>query len=134
MRLGSDTLTLVVNQRPMTVPLAGVIRIEVPGDPLANGAIIGAAVFGAWCAFVCGQGLDDSSQLGSAVAVNTVLGAAIDAAHKGRTPIYQRRAVSVHLDAGPDRPGVTRRGPATMAHPIRLGRTARLSMMLSYAF
>jgi hypothetical protein len=48
-------------------------------DSLKNGAIIGAVVLGAWCAVVCGQGLDDASQLPLAVLASAGMGAAIGA-------------------------------------------------------
>jgi hypothetical protein len=51
-------------------------------DSLKNGAIIGAIVVGAWCLFVCGQGLDNAGQLPLAVAagagVGALMGAGID--------------------------------------------------------
>ena len=64
------------------------------GDSLKNGAIIGAVVVGAWCALVCGQGLDSSGQIPIAVAANAglgaLIGAGIDADHRGRTLLYPR--------------------------------------------
>ena len=54
---------------------AGVEHIGSSGagvglDSLVNGALIGAAVVGVWCAIVCGQGLDSHGQLPLAVVVN----------------------------------------------------------------
>ena len=54
--LGPETLTLLVDGATREIPLADVTRIRVPGDPVKNGAIIGALVLGGWCLIICGQG------------------------------------------------------------------------------
>jgi hypothetical protein len=64
-------------------------------DSLKNGAIIGAVVLGAWCAIICGQGLDNAGKLPLAVLVaageGAAIGAGIDAMHSRKTGIYFRR-------------------------------------------
>ncbi len=66
-------------------------------DPVWNGALIGGAILGTWCAVVCGQGLDQRGQLLPAIAVNAGLGAliglGIDALSGGNT-VYRRNAES----------------------------------------
>jgi hypothetical protein len=94
LRLGPDTLSLLDEGTVRDVRLADVARIESRGDSVKNGAIIGAAILGGWCALICPQGLDGyGRQFGYVLAVNTALGAAIgagiDGMHVGRTTIYQ---------------------------------------------
>ena len=64
-------------------------------DSLKNGAIIGAVVLGAWCAIICGQGLDSPGKLPLAVLVaageGAAIGAGIDAMHSRKMGIYFRR-------------------------------------------
>jgi hypothetical protein len=80
----------------MDVRLDRVQRIDATRDSLANGAAIGAVGLGLWCAAICGQGLESGDRLPMAVAINAglgaLIGAGIDAAHKGRTPIYIKPA------------------------------------------
>jgi hypothetical protein len=94
LRLGPDTLSLLDEGTVRDVRLADVARIESRGDSVKNGAIIGAAILGGWCALICPQGLDGyAGQFAYVLAINTALGAAIgagiDAMHVGRTTIYQ---------------------------------------------
>lgn len=90
--LDSESLLLLVNGAEQRLDLKNVARVEVPRDSLKNGAAIGAVVLGAWCAFICGQGLDRQGQLLEAVIVNAGLGAligmAIDKAHGGPRTLY----------------------------------------------
>src|SRR3954471_14724080 len=58
LELTPESLTILVDGRRMDVPIDRVLRIETMRDSLKNGALIGAAVLGGWCAIVCGQGLD----------------------------------------------------------------------------
>lgn len=92
LELGPETLAILVDGARTEFPLSSVRRVEREGDSLKNGAIIGAVVLGAWCAAICGQGLNRSSQLFPAIVVNAgvgaVIGALFDADHKGRTRIY----------------------------------------------
>ena len=94
LQLGPDTLSLLDEGTVRDVRLADVARIEQRGDSVKNGAIIGAAILGGWCALICPQGLDGyRGQFGYVLAINTALGAAIgagiDAMHVGRTTIYE---------------------------------------------
>jgi hypothetical protein len=94
LRLGPDTLSLLDEGTVRDVRLTDVARIESRGDSVKNGAIIGAAILGGWCALICPQGLDGyAGQFAYVLAINTALGAAIgsgiDAMHVGRTTIYQ---------------------------------------------
>jgi hypothetical protein len=92
LKLEPDQAVLLIDQRQMALPLSDVSRIERRGDSLKNGAVIGAAVMGAWCAVICGQGLSSTSRLPLVVAANAAIGALIgaglDAARTGRTTIY----------------------------------------------
>ena len=96
LRLGPDTLTLLEQGSARDIRLADVTRIDARGDSVKNGAIIGAAILGAWCALICPQGLDGypGRQFAYILAVNTALGAAvgagIDGMHVGRTTIYEQ--------------------------------------------
>jgi hypothetical protein len=94
LRLGPDTLTLLVSGTRREVPLDAVLRIQTSGDPVRNGALIGAAVGFVWCAVICGQGVDSTGQYLAVVAANTAffaaLGTAIDASIVGRTTLYSR--------------------------------------------
>ena len=94
LRLGPDTLTLLEQGSSRDIPLATVTRIDARGDSVKNGSIIGAAVLAAWCAIVCGQGLDNNAkQVTTVLLINTglgaLVGAGIDAMHVGRTTIYE---------------------------------------------
>jgi hypothetical protein len=94
LRLGPDTLSLLDEGTVRDVRLADVARIEQRGDSVKNGAIIGAAILGGWCALICPQGLDGHGrEFAYVLAINTALGATIgagiDAMHVGRTTIYE---------------------------------------------
>jgi hypothetical protein len=95
-KAGGDTITLVVDGQPVDVPLARVTRIDLGGDSLANGAAIGAAAMGGWCAAICGQGLTRRGSLPFAVLMNAglgaLIGAGIDALNGRGRPIYIRPA------------------------------------------
>ena len=93
--LSDRTLTILEAGQRRSLPLDTVLRIDVDGDSVRNGAIIGAAVLGGWCAIICGQGLSDGGQVVAASLANAgfgaLLGAGIDALHQGRTTIFRRR-------------------------------------------
>jgi hypothetical protein len=76
------------------VPFAEVARIEPAQDSLANGTLIGALVFGIWCAKVCGQGADNRRQAEFArfmgFGLGALIGAGIDARTGRKPPVYVR--------------------------------------------
>lgn len=94
LELGPATLTLLVGTEQREVPLDHILKIEAPRDSVRNGAIIGAAVMGGWCAIICRQGLDGPGATTQVVLANTVfgalLGAGVDALHAGRTTVYRK--------------------------------------------
>src|SRR5262245_7913166 len=93
LQLGPDTVRLLVDGQEKELQLPDVLTIDREGDSLKNGALIGAVVAGAWCAIVCGQGLDSTSQLLPTIIGNAALGSLIgmgfDAQNRGRTNIYR---------------------------------------------
>jgi hypothetical protein len=94
--LSPESLAILTAVGRMDVPLNTLERIDATHDSLVNGAVIGGLSLGLWCAVICGQGLDSGDSLPTAVVINAglgaLIGAGIDAAHKGRTPIYIRTA------------------------------------------
>jgi hypothetical protein len=56
----------------------------------------------AWCALVCGQGLDRAGDWPKAVLAaggwGALIGAAIDAAHRHRTVIYRRPSIALFVN------------------------------------
>ncbi len=104
MRLGSEAVTVLVDGEARDLPLASVSRVQLRGDSLKNGALIGALVGGLWCAFVCGQAIGyDDPELITAIVANAALfagiGAGFDALHRGRTTIYERPSGTVRRGA-----------------------------------
>lgn len=89
--LSSTSLAMLVDGRRVEVPLENVTRIDVRGDSVKNGAIIGAAVMVGLTGLSCAT-VDDAGYCVTALILNTgigaLVGAGIDALHKGRTPIY----------------------------------------------
>lgn len=90
--LSADSVALLVNDVPQTVPLADVGLIQRLGDSSRDGAVKGAIFVGLWCALVCGQGTTGGGHYGAAVVANAGLGALFgwmfDRDHVGRTTIY----------------------------------------------
>lgn len=64
-------------------------------DSVMDGALVGAVVLGAWCAIVCGQGLDNAGQLPLAVLAaagyGALIGAGIDAMQSRTARISHRK-------------------------------------------
>lgn len=92
--LSERTMTILENGNRRVIPLDQIRRIQVSGDRVKNGAIIGAAFFGGYCAVVCGIALPLNEQYAAAVMANAglgaLLGAGIDALHHGRTTIFRK--------------------------------------------
>jgi hypothetical protein len=89
--LSPNSLAMLVDGRRVEVPIDEVLRIDARGDSVKDGAIIGAAVWGGLTAFSCAA-IEDAEYCVTAMVINTgigaLIGAGIDALHKGRTPIY----------------------------------------------
>jgi hypothetical protein len=89
--LSSTSLAILVGGRRVDVPVDDVLRIDVRGDSVKDGAIIGAGVMVGLTALSCAA-VDDAGYCVTALILNTgigaLVGAGIDALHKGRTPIY----------------------------------------------
>ncbi len=94
--LSSNSLAMLVDGRRVEVPIDNVLRIDSRHDSVSNGAIIGGVVFGGMCAAFCGQGTINGGQYAYAVSMNALfgalIGAGIDALHKGRSPIFIKPA------------------------------------------
>ena len=89
--LSPTTMALLVKGQRVDVPIENVLRIDIRGDSLKNGAIIGGAILGGLTGLACAE-LDSSGECAGALLFNTgfgvLAGIGIDALHKGRTPIY----------------------------------------------
>jgi hypothetical protein len=100
------TVSVRIKGTITTVALTDVAWVEVERhDSRTNGAIIGAAIVGVWCAFVCGQGLDSASRLPLAVVVNGavggLIGAMVDGGKRERSVIYRAPGTARLAPAGP---------------------------------
>jgi hypothetical protein len=102
-------LTLEVDGRSYTFPPDEVLRIDTIGGTnrhkLVRGALIGGLVTGAWCALVCGQGVDSRSEYSMAVVGNGGLGAAIGGLigfmREGRETIYKSAGTGAAISRPP---------------------------------
>lgn len=97
--LSPTTLAILVDGgRRVDVPIENVLRIDVRNDSLKNGAIIGGAVMGGLSVLACAGFAESAGECATALVFNTgfgvLLGAGIDALHKGRTPIYVKAGKS----------------------------------------
>jgi len=106
---GPETLTLLSKGKRTTLPMNRVQRIDLRDDSLKNGAIIGASIYGGLALIVIGA---DPEMRGDSMLIPVVLiqagvgalvGTAIDALHRGRTPLYRRTTA---LSVAPARKGV----------------------------
>jgi hypothetical protein len=105
LKLSGDTLALLTpDNRRVELPLDRVLRIEVHGDSVKNGAAIGATIMGVLGAIGC-VAVERASQCVTGVVLNTALGgligAGIDAANGGRTTIYSKPAAASPVAPGP---------------------------------
>ncbi|HEX5215817.1 MAG TPA: hypothetical protein VFV98_10165 [Vicinamibacterales bacterium] len=107
---GPETLTLLSKGQRTTLPMSRVQRIDLHDDSLKNGAIIGAAVYGGLTLIALGGDPELRSDpmfipvILMQTGVGALLGTAIDALHRGRTPLYRRTTSS--LSVAPARKGV----------------------------
>lgn len=101
--LSADSVTLLIQGERRTLNLNRVRHVRTRPDSLKNGFLIGAAVLGGWCAYVCGQALPDGSDLASAIGINAMFGGlvgiGIDAMNPHRRFLYRNAG----LAAGPTR-------------------------------
>jgi hypothetical protein len=90
--LSPDSLAILVDGRRVDVPIDNVLRIDSTHDSVKNGAIIGASVMGGLAALTCAGYANDARECVTGVVIDTgfgaLIGAGIDALHKGRSPIY----------------------------------------------
>jgi len=97
LELSPASLAVLVDGRRVDIPIDNVLRIDIRHDSLKNGAIIGASVMGGLVALACID-IEDASQCATALVIETglgaLVGAGIDALHKGRSPIYVKAAKS----------------------------------------
>jgi hypothetical protein len=102
--LSSTTLAILVDGKRVELPIESVLRIEGRNDPVKNGAAIGAVIMGGLTVLGCGQALGCSAVCVTSSIVYTgvgaLVGAGIDALHKGRTTIYSKPA-AVSLAVAP---------------------------------
>jgi hypothetical protein len=111
LQLAQDRVVLLVNGTRREFPLDSILRIQISGDPLKNGALIGGVVGLVWCAVLCGldDGVNGAGYVGL-VAFNTgffaLVGAGIDASIVGRTTIYSK-TLPASSNAPAARPALT---------------------------
>ena len=97
--LSPITLAILVDGKRVEVPLENVVRIDGRNDSLKNGAIVGASIMAGLSALGCAAYHSNAACATSTimnVGVGALVGAGIDALHKGRTTIYSKpQAVSL---------------------------------------
>ena len=101
--LSSTTLAMLVDGRRVEVPLERVLRIEGRNDSVKDGAAYGAAIGGGLTALACAEALPTRICVTAAVfytGIGALVGAGVDALHKGRTIIYSKPA-AVSLAVAP---------------------------------
>jgi hypothetical protein len=90
--LSSQSVAILVDGQRVDVPIDNVLRIDARYDSVKDGAIIGAVVGGGLAALSCASYGDYSGPCAPGIIVEAgfgaLIGAGIDALHKGRTPIY----------------------------------------------
>ena len=89
--LGASEVTLLVDGVRQDVPIESVLKVQMRGDSLRNGALIGAllgAVGFALAASEYGNAVVPGALLGTAVWAS--IGASVDALIPGRTTIYRK--------------------------------------------
>jgi hypothetical protein len=103
LRLSGETLALLTpDNHRVEVPLDHVLRIDIHGDSLKNGATIGAVVMGVLGGIGC-LAVERANQCVTGIVLHTalggVIGAGIDAANGGRTTIYTKPAAAAQAVA-----------------------------------
>jgi hypothetical protein len=101
--LSPTTLAMLVDGRRVDVPLERVLRIEGRNDSVKDGAAYGAAIGGGLIALGCGQALGNGYCVTYTIfyaGLGALVGAGVDALHKGRTTIYSKPA-AVSLAVAP---------------------------------
>src|SRR5262249_2684424 len=97
LELSPTSMAMLVNGERVDVPIENVLRIDVRGDSLKNGAIIGAAILGGMSALAWAE-IRNAGGCASMLTINTgigaLAGAGVDAMIKGRTPIYVKAGKS----------------------------------------
>ncbi len=89
--LSSTNLAILADGRRIELPIDDVLRIDGRKDSLKNGAIIGASIMAGMTALSCPE-MGRAGTCAGALIFNTgfgaLVGAGVDALHKGRSPIY----------------------------------------------
>jgi len=112
LKLSGDTLALLTpDNRRVELPLERVLRIDVHGDSLKNGATIGATVMGGLAVIGCAVGYGrEAGQCLTGIALNAglggLIGAGIDAWNGGRTTIYSKPPAAAQAVVPGPRAGV----------------------------
>jgi hypothetical protein len=91
-KVSQSSLELLVDGQIREIPLSDVREIARRGDPLWNGALIGAAVGGGLTALACGNECTTGERVGVIVTSALIWGAVgmgIDALIHGRTVVYR---------------------------------------------
>ncbi len=111
--LSPTTLAMLVGGQRMEIPIDRVLRIEGQNDPVKDGAAIGAAIVGGLGVLACTQALADGRVCATAtimyIGMGALMGAGVDALHKGRTTIYSKPAAGMALAVAPARKGAVAR-------------------------
>jgi len=99
--LGPSDVTLLVDGVRRDVPIDSVLKVQMRGDSVRNGALIGAllaAVGFAFAAAEYGDAVVPGALVGTAVWAS--IGAGVDALIPGRTTIYRKTSGEAHRGAG----------------------------------
>ena len=106
LELSPATLAILVDGRRVDVPMDDVLRIDTRHDPVWNGFTIGAVITGGLVGLACASAEGGRACVPAAIVdagLGGLIGAGIDALHKGRTPIYikaGRSAAALRLKIG----------------------------------
>ena len=120
-RLSADAIVIATEQGERTIPFDDVGWIEKRGDPLWNGALIGAGIFGfsmmgaagASCSPSCSSQVPEGLAFGAAI--GAAIGALIDRLTPGRTLLYGKRAKESHGVSVPTPPAMPSESSGSLA-------------------